>query len=537
MNDQILKAKSRLKSYVFELTEANERLRKENRPYEGEVMTRNINIDSIYTDVKRFQNRQSEFSEESKKRIVKAYENGEFSFAKFDPIVVWYDADADKYFVLSGHSRLAAFKEIAKKDKLFQTIPARYFYGSEEKAIDFALNSNTLSTKESDMERAIYYHRQRMQCELTNHVQGLGAPQINCAKMVEIKCKEAEGGNSAYILQLSYLNPEGYLADSMKRIGSDKGSDDANIIRTIASWTGYIRMHYPEVSDLQENEIAKFLINGGYGNKANQFHNKKAFEQRFQYSFSRWKQRGSNPLESLNLANSLSKTPFEKDYEARLAKAEEEMTKAQKEHDEKETKYRAMYYPEGKITWEKYTELMKPYIDYLAKCKAEVARIKGQKEQVKQAGGAQQTLWGTASDKVSVRFNKEIMRYKAGELSETYKIYVCRTPKFWKEIGFKDSKVYIAKKVIDKAMEKHSLTPEHFINFPDTLRKDSPMFLSKKEGYVQITELVDIKGHAIVIAIHLKNNNGNLELYKIASVHGRVQRQIEKWENSGLRIH
>lgn len=242
------------------------------------------------------------------------------------------------------------------------------------------------------MERAIYYHNQRNQCEISNHVSGLGRV-VNCAQITEDKCREQEGKNAPYILSLSYLNPDGFLADSMKRIGADKGSDDANIIRTIAGWVGDIRKRFPDVSDAQETEIAKYLINGGYGSKSTQFKNKEKFILRFQYAFDKWQKRGANPSESLNLANSISKSTFEKEYDERLAKAEQLYQEAKADYEQKHNKY-WLAVTTGKITLDKMNELEKPLVDYVNKCLDEKKRIMGQKEDVKKANAAQYTLWG-----------------------------------------------------------------------------------------------------------------------------------------------
>lgn len=496
----------------------------------------NFEVSRINTDVKRFQNRQNEYSEDSKNRIVDAYKSGRFDFSKFDPISIWYDKQKNKYFVLSGHSRLAAFKELGKSDKVFKRIPARIFQGSEAQAIDFALNSNVLSTKETDMERAIYYNKMRQTCEIANYkaLQGLGKV-VDCAKLAEDKCRENEGKNATYIINLSYLNPEGFLADSMRKIGADKGTDDANLIRTIADWVGDLRKQFPDISDLQETEIAKYLLNGGYGSKSTQFKNKRAFALRFKYCFDKWKQRGADPLVSLNLENSLSKSEFEKEYDARYAKAAQDLEDARAEYEEKHKKYWAAV-TAGEITMERMNELEKPLVDYVNKCLDEKKRVMGQKDDVKKASSAQQSLWGTASDDISINFNKQIMRYKRHLIPNNATIFVCQSPNIWRALGIKGKDVYIEKKVIDKALEKHDLLIEHFINFPDALREKSPIFRSKTQGFVQVVNIKDIKGHPVVVAIHLIERDNKLLLYKIASVHGRVARQIYKWEREGLRI-
>lgn len=146
---------------------------------------------------------------------------------------------------------------------------------------------------------------------------------------------------------------------------------------------------------------------------------------------------------------------------------------------------------------------------------------------------------GTATDSVSVDFNKKIMLYKRGHYANPQtQIYVCETPDFWKKKGLSAGSIKLPISVIDKAITRHELLIEHFINFPDELRNENDLFLSKTErdAYVQLTELRDYKNHPIVVAIHLKKIKNGYAIYKIASVHGKFERQIEKWRAAGLCI-
>lgn len=146
---------------------------------------------------------------------------------------------------------------------------------------------------------------------------------------------------------------------------------------------------------------------------------------------------------------------------------------------------------------------------------------------------------GTATDSVSVDFNKKIMLYKRGHYTNPQtQIYVCETPDFWKKKGLSAGSIKLPISVIDKAITRHELLIEHFINFPDELRNENDLFLSKTErdAYVQLTELRDYKNHPIVVAIHLKKIKNGYAIYKIASVHGKFERQIEKWRAAGLCI-
>jgi antirestriction protein ArdC len=357
------------------------------------VQVEDMPVNSIYTDEKRFQNRANAFSSESANRIIKAVENGSFDWSKFDPIIIWFDDKAGKYFVLSGHSRLAAFKELSKTKNEFKAIPVKIFTGSQMQAIDLALNSNTLSTKETETERAMYYNRKRQTCEISKSVGLLGA-LTECEKIVENECRDNEGKNANYILNLSYLNPDGFLMDSLNKLGVEKDNDSTNVLRTIANWIGEARRNNKELLNIHETEIAKFLLNGGYGNKAGQFKNKTQFNERLKYSFDKWKTAGADPNKPLNLANTLSKSSFEQDFDNRLAKSKADLDQAINEHQEKHTKY-LFARMNGQITEKRFNELMSPLIQNVDWHKKEYERIRGQKDDVKKAATAQTSLWGT----------------------------------------------------------------------------------------------------------------------------------------------
>jgi antirestriction protein ArdC len=383
-----------------------------------------ISINEIYTDEKRFQNRKNAYSEDSKNRIINAVTNGTFDWAKFDPVLLWFDPSAKRNYVLSGHSRYAAFKELATVNNDFSKIPSRFFKGTEAEAIDIALNSNTLSTKETEVERAMYYNRQRNKCEMKN-LKGLGA-KTDCEKEVETACREAEGKNANYILNLSYLNPEGYLIDTLSRLGAEKDNDSTNVLRTIANWIGEARRKNPQILNEQETEIAQFLLNGGYGNKTGQFRNKEQFIERLDYSFNKWMVRGANPSDALNLANTLSKSSFEKEYDERLANARQVLDDAINEHEEKYKKY-LFSVMDGSMTQERMDELMKPIIGWVSKARTEYSRISGQKDEVKKAASAQTSLFGfrnigKVEKSTAIKLSGELGEFLGGYERKQYSI-------------------------------------------------------------------------------------------------------------------
>ena len=110
-----------------------------------------------------FQNREEEYSEETVQRIIEAVQTGNFRFEVFDPVLLWRNPKG-QLIVLSGHSRTEAFNRLSAMGMSdFDRIPAKIIEVSKEEARRIALESNTLSTRETDAERAGYYRMLRDQ--------------------------------------------------------------------------------------------------------------------------------------------------------------------------------------------------------------------------------------------------------------------------------------------------------------------------------------------------------------------------------------
>ncbi len=462
-----------------------------------------VPVKSIFTDEKRFQNRVNAFSEESKNRIVKAVKNGTFDWAKFDPITIWLDPKDKRYYVLSGHSRRAAFIELSKDNPDFSSIPAKLFRGSEKEAIDFALNSNTLATRETEVERALYYAKQRLLCELDKtSLNG----KSDCERMVEEQCRENEGKNANYILNLSYLNPNGFLMESLARMGVEKDNDSTNLLRTIANWIGEARRKYPEMTDFHETECAQFLINGGYGNKKNQFKNKTAFLERLEFALARWKNNGAKPVTPLNMANNISKSVFEKEWDDRLTNAKEELDRALSEHEEKYKKY-LFAVMEGKITQERMDELMKPLVAQVERAKKEYDRIKGQRDDVAKATSAQTSLWGV--DDVNERFNHELDKLIKGNLPENHVFNLGYPEKKLLEAGFCNCPIELrAKTLIIKSSKtykgSHPFSLAEVKSLPRAINEPIAVFqsLTHSSSRVLLTTITSNNAN-LVVAIEM----------------------------------
>ncbi|RME00923.1 MAG: hypothetical protein D6816_13050, partial [Bacteroidetes bacterium] len=147
-----------------------------------------VPLDDLHTNEEWFQNRAQAFSTRSVENIVNAYLDGKFQWAQFDPITAWHNPADGRLYIISGHSRTEAFRRLcamgASVDgRSFCEIPTKIVRGiSLEEAQRLAMESNTLATPETDIERARYYRRMREQ----------GVPE----SQIKADAKRMEGRNA-----------------------------------------------------------------------------------------------------------------------------------------------------------------------------------------------------------------------------------------------------------------------------------------------------------------------------------------------------
>ena len=237
-----------------------------------------VSLDDIFTDEKNFQNRADKYSAKSVKSIINAVENGTFNWFAFDPITLWRNPKNNKLYVLSGHSRTQAFRELSKThpdkevDGLnFNYIPAKIFEGSFADAKNLALNSNALGTPETLTERAEYY---RVQREATDK-----------GSWRDLKKKALRENNGQIIWDLSFLPADGVSMQALKSFKADGGQDSTeNFLRlaTIAQWIGKAYQIYNKLSNAHDQELFKFLNGGGYGSRSGQYFSFSALNDRLE---------------------------------------------------------------------------------------------------------------------------------------------------------------------------------------------------------------------------------------------------------------
>lgn len=208
-----------------------------------------IPLGEVYFARDLFQNREAEYSEESVQRIIEAVEKGTFRFEVFDPVLLWQHKN--KLFVLSGHSRTEAFTRLSAAGYSdFDAIPAKVITATVDEARRIALTSNTLSTRETDTERAAYYRELLVSGE--------------DVKAVEREAKQNEGTNAARIINYAYLTPGGLTLTTLTAL---EGKDDTSQenIKNVANWIGAAMRRRPELSAMHEDEIYRWLVAGAFG--------------------------------------------------------------------------------------------------------------------------------------------------------------------------------------------------------------------------------------------------------------------------------
>lgn len=382
---QKIEGRSRLAKSLFSISTKNETVKPSKQVLE-------LPVNTIYTDTQRFQNRVDAHSSESSNRIIEDYQNGKFDWAKFDPITVWNDPKEKKVFVLSGHSRLAAFKKLQKLDSSFLKIPAKVFKGTEKEAIKLALTSNTLSTKETELERANYYRQSLKACELKL------SGQSDCMKEVLTELKSAEGKNWKFIWNISQLNPKGFALDQLKLL--DKSSEEnASIARTIADWVGESRLKYPQLTNQHENEIAKWLFEKGYGSKAGQFKAKSKFLKYLHDAIQKNTEFGKFLSDKpLNIAKSISKSEVEIAFDDELQLLKDNVREIEQGLKERSTRYYQAV-NEGRLTDEQVKEMLSDWYKKLAVARSKLNKFAGTKNTVLAAAKNQVSLFGVRKKK------------------------------------------------------------------------------------------------------------------------------------------
>ena len=317
-----------------------------------------VPLSEVKTDEKHFQNRGDKYSAKSVQSIIDAVGNGNFNWFAFDPVILWENSNGEK-FVLSGHSRTQAFREINEKHPdwqvdgiFFDAIPARIYKGSFENAKQLALNSNTLATPETITERAAYFRNLREKNAIKDG-----------KELQTLRKKALKENNGQMIWDISFLPGDGISFNALKsfKLGEQDGSPE-NFLRlaTICQWIGKAFQIYKGLSAAHDRELFNFLMNGGYGSKSGQYFNFTSLNDRLQKLY-------ENNVADDRKVNARGEytEPFQIAAYKKNDSEIEELTQLKKESDDafKELKKKFKELRDNSATREQIYEIATPYFN------------------------------------------------------------------------------------------------------------------------------------------------------------------------------
>ena len=259
----------------------------------------------IITDPGRFQGRETDFSSDTVKAIVaKGYYDRSAS-----PIKVWWDDLKDKYVVLAGHSRLAAWDRIHTRYDLSRTIPVIVFQGDEDDAMDYAIiESNRKSTEEGIASDLRAYRRAVESGKSKKYLLSVFKPESKLAKLQK----------------LIHLNPKGRFIEML----SGTSALSFPYLDRNAQWVGDMRSQLPQLSDAHELELFKYIYDGGKGLKLDK-------AQLYKVVNDRVNRIDFDPTAALNLENRVSSNAYVDPINEEIANVTKEIERSKKEIDDK----------------------------------------------------------------------------------------------------------------------------------------------------------------------------------------------------------
>jgi hypothetical protein len=210
--------------------------------------------------------------------------------------------------------------------RTFAAIPAKIERNiTVEQAKEIALNSNTLSTKETDIERAEYYRNLRSN----------GVKKSELEKLAS----KNEGRNASQIIAYSFLYPNGKTLNALTLLDGASAASQGNA-KILAKWIGEARQRFTILTDSHENEIYDWLLSAeGYGRSKGQLSKETDFLAKLANILQKKGAGGMfnsfNPSEPLNIKNFQYKPQIERDYDEQLTNLKKEKDDLEKELREK----------------------------------------------------------------------------------------------------------------------------------------------------------------------------------------------------------
>lgn len=125
---------------------------------------------------------------------------------------------------------------------------------------------------------------------------------------------------------------------------------------------------------------------------------------------------------------------------------------------------------------------------------------------------------------VKETFDEQIDKWSAGEMRSDLDFRVCNTPNSLKKIGIEDMPIVMTQKVMKKITGgKHDLSLNEIKKIPQNLAEPIMVFKSatQNNAFVVLTEMNDMHGDAVVVALHVNKEYKHMKVNNIASVYGK----------------
>lgn len=125
---------------------------------------------------------------------------------------------------------------------------------------------------------------------------------------------------------------------------------------------------------------------------------------------------------------------------------------------------------------------------------------------------------------VKETFDEQIDKWSAGEMRSGLDFRVCNTPNSLKKIGIEDMPIVMTQKVMKKITGgKHDLSLNEIKKIPQNLAEPIMVFKSatQNNAFVVLTEMNDMHGDAVVVALHVNKEYKHMKVNNIASVYGK----------------
>ncbi|MEZ4991904.1 MAG: methyltransferase [Saprospiraceae bacterium] len=369
-------------------------------------------IRNIHTDEQRFQNR-TDLNQTIVNEIAENYDPNQF-----DPIVIWRDPKDEKIYLLAGHHRLAGVK---KRQKGGGMIAARWFKGSESKAITYAKElSNANRTLETPLERAGIYRTKLEKGE--------------DKKKIRTQAEKLEGKNWRYVLNLAHLNPDGKTVNALLALVDNSDKATQQNLEKIADWIGEARRQFDALTNAHENEMYDFLLDN-FKAKKPAITRKDLWIERVRAIVQALDFKASQPL---NLKRIQYKTQGETEYEAQMRQIDQQIEQAEKKKQELRDRFNKPTHKQYvSPDLPDYDQLQKRANDQVDKLDAELKRLRKSKLELAQKKGqmasgglAQMDIFAAAAQNVNKKVDeirqvqnkpeRKRTLQKGDELADTY---------------------------------------------------------------------------------------------------------------------